>query len=165
VPTSLKGLRPAATSEGPASRVPNAGVPSEDRTGPGPEPAPRKPSRGSRFLGNAPIRVKVVLITLVPLMAMFLFAGILTFIVTDQAQSAQQVQQLARVGSQATALVNDLQLERSAAAEFVADPGKTSQQPSLKRFIDAGKVTDTALRQFIADSARLDSDSKAPINA
>jgi len=164
VPTSLKGLRPAATSEGPARRVPNAGMPSEDRNNSGHEqPVNRPLTRSQRFLGNAPIRVKVVLITLVPLMAMFLFAGILTYIVTDEAQSAQQVQQLARLGSQASTLVNDLQLERQAAAEYVANPGETKTHPQLRRFIDANERTDATLRQFMAEAGRLDSDTKAPI--
>ncbi|MFG1920402.1 nitrate- and nitrite sensing domain-containing protein [Cryptosporangium sp. NPDC048952] len=122
-------------------------------------------TRSQRFLGNAPIRVKVVLITLVPLMAMFLFAGILTYIVTDEAQSAQQVQQLARLGSQASTLVNDLQLERSAAAYYVANPGDEKTHPPLRRFIEAGTTTDATLRQFLAEAGRLDADTKAPIQS
>ncbi|WP_035847702.1 sensor histidine kinase [Cryptosporangium arvum] len=98
-------------------------------------------------------------------MAMFLFAGILTYIVTDEAQSAQQVQQLARLGSQASTLVNDLQLERSAAAYYVANPGEGKTHPPLRRFIEAGTTTDATLRQFLAEAGRLDADTKAPIQS
>ncbi|WP_344652078.1 sensor histidine kinase [Cryptosporangium japonicum] len=98
-------------------------------------------------------------------MAMFLFAGILTYIVTDEAQSAQQVQQLARLGSQSSTLVNDLQLERSAAAYYVADPGNNENHPPLRRFIDAAAATDASLRQFLSESGRLDADTKAPIQS
>ncbi|TQS43772.1 sensor histidine kinase [Cryptosporangium phraense] len=163
MPTSLKGLRPAATSEGPARRVPNAGMPSEDRNNSGHEQVGRPLTRSQRFLGNAPIRVKVVLITLVPLMAMFLFAGVLTYIVTDEAQSAQQIQQLARLGSESSKLVNDLQLERQAAAEYAANPGKDKNHPQLRRFIQRGTQTEATLREFLAEANRLDADTKAPI--
>lgn len=165
MPTSLKGLRPALTSEGPVRRAPNAGTPSEDRKNAGSAAPGRPPGRGQRFLGNAPIRVKVVLITLVPLIAMFLFAGVLTFIVTGAAQSAQQVQQLARLGNQSSTLVDNLQLERSAAAAYVADPGSTRDHPSLKRFINRGTETELALREFLAEASRLDTDTRAPISS
>ncbi|SHN47611.1 sensor histidine kinase [Cryptosporangium aurantiacum] len=117
------------------------------------------------MFGNTSIRLKVIWITVVPLVAMFLFSGILARSVLDEARTASRIQDFAELGNQSSTLVDVLQVERSAAAAYVSDPGTTAGHPTLKLFVERGRATDQGLRGFLSDYERLDEDIAAPVSS
>ena len=132
-------------------------------TAAGPPSAASSP--GPRLTGGVSIRSKVVMLTLIPLVAMLVFACLLTFSSVQEAESSQRIRELATLGNRTAILVGDLQVERSAAAGYVADPGTVPTAPTLREFVARGNATDGALRDFMASSEDLDSVAVAPISA
>ncbi|WP_170323851.1 nitrate- and nitrite sensing domain-containing protein [Cryptosporangium phraense] len=120
---------------------------------------------GTRLFGNTSIRLKVIWITLVPLIAMFLFSGIVARSVLDEAQTASKIQDFARLGNESSSLVDVLQIERSSAAAYVTDPGKTPSHPTLKHFVEQGRNTDAGFRRFLDQYESLDPEIAAPISS
>jgi len=165
VSTSLLDPSPVHHSEGSAERSPAVDARTEERANVeiGEQSRPRLP--GSRFFGNTSIRIKVIWITVVPLVAMFLFSGILARSVLDEAATASRIQDFARLGNESSTLVDLLQVERSAAAAYVTDPGRTADHPTLKHFVEQGRTTDADLRGFMAEYEKLDDDIAAPIDS
>ncbi|MFI5958105.1 nitrate- and nitrite sensing domain-containing protein [Cryptosporangium sp. NPDC051539] len=138
----------------PAEKHPSSELDTDYRTG-----------VGTRLFGNTSIRLKVIWITLVPLIAMFLFSGIVAHSVLDEAQTASKIQDFARLGNQSSSLVDVLQIERSSAAAYVTDPGKTPGHPTLKHFVEQGRNTDAGFRRFLDEYESLDPDISAPISS
>ncbi|GAA0232099.1 sensor histidine kinase [Cryptosporangium japonicum] len=164
--TSLLDPSPARPEEDSSERFRTVGAPTGERTSTeigGSDQRTRLP--GSRFFGNTSIRTKVILITVVPLVAMFVFSGVLARSVIDEAQAANRIQDYARLGNESSSLVDVLQTERSAAAAYVTTPGQGAEAPTLKSFTAHARTTDEDLRLFLAEYEQLDDDIAQPISS
>ncbi|MFG1928481.1 nitrate- and nitrite sensing domain-containing protein [Cryptosporangium sp. NPDC048952] len=164
--TSLLDPSPVRPEEDSPERFRTVGAPTDERTSTeigGSDQRPRLP--GSRFFGNASIRTKVILITVVPLVAMFVFSGVLARSVLDEAQAANRIQDFARLGNESSSLVDVLQTERSSAAAYVTNPGQSADHPTLKNFTEHARTTDEDLRLFLAQYEQLDDDIAEPISS
>lgn len=103
----------------------------------------QKPKRG-RLLNNLSIRSKVVLILIVPIAAILIFAGLRINDSRLKAQDAEEVNSLAKVGDQISALVHQLQEERSRASTILA----ANVQPGPAGLKEQGVITDEAAADF-----------------
>ncbi|HEV2088307.1 MAG TPA: nitrate- and nitrite sensing domain-containing protein, partial [Cryptosporangiaceae bacterium] len=95
--------------------------------------------------------MKVLLITLVPLVAMFLFAGSLTWTAVAAERNANRVVTLTTFGTKANELIHQLQLERGRAAGLLAGMPDARQQ-----FDEQFSNTDKAVDEFLEQQNKLD---------
>jgi len=110
---------------------------------PGPPAADDRGPRTGGAFRDAKIWQKIALILVVPLLAVLVLAGLRVAEAVRDASSAAETQQLARLGAQTTALVHELQKERSQTAAFLRDSNARPESLSAQL-----ATTDAEARRF-----------------
>ncbi|NUS72970.1 MAG: HAMP domain-containing protein [Corynebacteriales bacterium] len=128
---------PAASSTNKAERAPKV----IDET-----PPPKRPTKMGRLFANRPIRSKVALILVIPLVALLLFAGLRINDSRLRAQSAEELNELAHLGVRITELTHQLQEERSRVTNVLT----ASASPEAAGLTSQATITDESVTEFQA---------------